>query len=164
MLPTEVASPRVKQSGKETNVLYLTDFERELLINTLETSMKDWENEEKDLAMLQGITAMKSVVKKLKMERPLVSFSDDEEKMRDFEHLTKDEFLASYSYLTEGEYDAVREAYTLHYRGYEIEYIPHRHEWRVEANGHTIAYEPEEWSIDEIKTDIDYHLDRKEDK
>lgn len=143
-------------------MLYLTDFERELLINTLEVSMKDWESEEKDLAMLQGITAMKSVVKKLKMERPLVSFSDDEEKMRDFEHLTKDEFLASYSYLTEGEYDAVREAYTLHYRGYEIEYIPHRHEWRVEANGHTIAYEPEEWSIDEIKTDIDYHLDRKE--
>jgi len=145
-------------------VLYLTDFERELLINTLETSMKDWENEEKDLAILQGITAMKSVVRKLKMERPLVSFSDDEEKMRDFEHLTKNKFLAFYSYLTEGEYDAVREAYTLHYRGYEIEYIPHRHEWRVEANGHTIAYEPEEWSIDEIKADIDYHLDRKEDK
>lgn len=145
-------------------MLYLTDFERELLINTLETSMKDWESEEKDLAMLQGITAMKSVVKKLKMERPLASFSDDEEKMKDFEHLTKDEFLASYSYLTEGEYDAVREAYTLHYRGYEIEYIPHRNAWRVEANGHTIAYESEEWSIDEIKADIDYHLDRKEDK
>lgn len=32
-------------------------------------------------------------------------FCDDEEKMRDFAILTKDEFLASYSYLTEEEYD-----------------------------------------------------------
>ena len=33
------------------------------------------------------------------------NFIDDEEKMRDFYELTKDEFLASYSYLTEEEYD-----------------------------------------------------------
>jgi hypothetical protein len=33
-------------------------------------------------------------------------FTDDAEKMRDFYFLTKDEFLASYSYLTEEEYDA----------------------------------------------------------
>jgi hypothetical protein len=33
------------------------------------------------------------------------NFVDDEEKMRDFYELTKDEFLASYSYLTEAEYD-----------------------------------------------------------
>ena len=32
-------------------------------------------------------------------------FIDDQEKMRDFFYLTKDEFLASYSYLTEEEYD-----------------------------------------------------------
>lgn len=33
-------------------------------------------------------------------------FTDDDEKMQDFYSLTKDEFLASYSYLTEEEYDA----------------------------------------------------------
>lgn len=34
------------------------------------------------------------------------SFIDDGEKMRDFFTLTKEEFLDSYSYLTEEEYDA----------------------------------------------------------
>ena len=39
-------------------------------------------------------------------------FIDDEEKMKDFYILSKDEFLASYSYLTEEEYDATyREVY-----------------------------------------------------
>lgn len=39
-------------------------------------------------------------------------FIDDEEKMRDFYILSKSEFLASYSYLTEEEYDATyREVY-----------------------------------------------------
>ena len=33
------------------------------------------------------------------------SFTTDKEKMRDFEILTKEEFLNSYSYLTEAEYD-----------------------------------------------------------
>lgn len=33
------------------------------------------------------------------------NFIDDEEKMRDFYELTKEEFLFSYSYLTEEEYD-----------------------------------------------------------
>ena len=37
-------------------------------------------------------------------------FTDDTEKMRDFFELTKDEFLASYSYLTEAEYDATAAA------------------------------------------------------
>ena len=32
-------------------------------------------------------------------------FLDDEEKMRDFICLSKEEFLASYSYITENEYD-----------------------------------------------------------
>ena len=35
-------------------------------------------------------------------------FTDDEEKMRDFYILSKDEFLASYSYLTEEEYDDIK--------------------------------------------------------
>lgn len=35
-----------------------------------------------------------------------MDFINDEEKMRDFYQLTKKEFLFSYSYLTEAEYDA----------------------------------------------------------
>lgn len=37
-------------------------------------------------------------------------FTDDKEKMKDFFALTKEEFLDSYSYLTEEEYDLTREA------------------------------------------------------
>ena len=36
---------------------------------------------------------------------PATDFTDDEEKMKDFYKLTKDEFLDSYSYLTEQEYE-----------------------------------------------------------
>ena len=39
----------------------------------------------------------------------ITSFVDDGEKMRDFFDLTKEEFLESYSYLTEEEYDATAE-------------------------------------------------------
>ena len=35
-------------------------------------------------------------------------FCDDEEKMIDFRHLTKRQFLKSYSYLTEEEYNLTR--------------------------------------------------------
>ena len=35
-------------------------------------------------------------------------FTDDKEKMRDFKLLTKEEFLKSYSYLTEKEYDLTK--------------------------------------------------------
>ena len=35
-------------------------------------------------------------------------FCDDEEKMEDFNKLTKDEFLSSYSYVTEKEYNLTR--------------------------------------------------------
>lgn len=38
-------------------------------------------------------------------------FFDDEEKMRDFETMSKAEFLKSYSYLTEEEYDLTEERY-----------------------------------------------------
>ena len=37
------------------------------------------------------------------------NFLDDDEKMADFEILTKEEFLTSYSYLTEQEYDNTME-------------------------------------------------------
>ena len=39
------------------------------------------------------------------MRDEYVSFTDDKEKMRDFYILSKQEFLQSYSYLTELEYD-----------------------------------------------------------
>lgn len=35
-------------------------------------------------------------------------FCDDQEKMKDFNKLTKDEFLSSYSYITEEEYNLTR--------------------------------------------------------
>ena len=34
-----------------------------------------------------------------------INFIDDQEKMRDFEKLTKEEFLLLYDYLTEEEYE-----------------------------------------------------------
>lgn len=39
------------------------------------------------------------------------NFIDDEEKMYDFVRLTKEEFLLSYSYLTEDEYDNTKRLY-----------------------------------------------------
>ena len=38
-------------------------------------------------------------------------FIDDEEKMNDFVRLTKEEFLLSYSYLTEDEYNNTKRLY-----------------------------------------------------
>jgi hypothetical protein len=38
----------------------------------------------------------------------MTDFYSDEEKMRDFHRLTKQEFLLSYSYLTEIEYNLTR--------------------------------------------------------
>jgi len=40
------------------------------------------------------------------------NFISDAEKMRDFKELSKEEFLQSYSYLTEEEYDNTKEIYT----------------------------------------------------
>jgi hypothetical protein len=40
-----------------------------------------------------------------------VDFIDDEEKMADFSKLTKEEFLDSYSYLTEIEYNNTKKIY-----------------------------------------------------
>lgn len=40
------------------------------------------------------------------------NFIDDVEKMRDFKTLSKEEFLKSYSYLTEAEYDNTMKIYT----------------------------------------------------
>ncbi len=40
-----------------------------------------------------------------------MSFIDDKEKMKDFRWLTKDEFLKTYSYLTEQEYEETKKDY-----------------------------------------------------
>ena len=37
-----------------------------------------------------------------------IDFCDDEEKMKDFDKLSKDEFLDSYSYIVEEEYNLTR--------------------------------------------------------
>ena len=42
-----------------------------------------------------------------------LSFSDDEDKMKDFWNLSKENFLKSYSYLTEEEYDATAKEFKL---------------------------------------------------
>ena len=47
---------------------------------------------------------MKEVIEEV-IETKYKSFTDDKEKMRDFYILSKIEFLKSYSYLTELEYD-----------------------------------------------------------
>ena len=47
-------------------------------------------------------------MKRIKWQK-YTDFYDDEEKMRDFYNLTRDQFLASYSYLTPEEYDLTLE-------------------------------------------------------
>lgn len=51
-----------------------------------------------------------------KSKQKLTDFTDDKEKMRDFFLLTKEEFLRSYSYLTEIEYDLTSEAVQEYFR------------------------------------------------
>ena len=87
-------------------------------IYTLRISLCKTEREAIDF-MFDYIEKLKKDVKKNRKEkkrwkkkyanllrRNELSFSDDEEKMRDFWNLTKENFLKSYSYLTEEEYDA----------------------------------------------------------
>ena len=45
------------------------------------------------------------------MKAKYCNFLDDREKMRDFKTLSKKEFLASYSYLTETEYQLTKRAF-----------------------------------------------------
>ena len=45
------------------------------------------------------------------LNKPTLSFIDDEEKMRDFATISKEEFLSSYSYLSEKEYEATAKEY-----------------------------------------------------
>ena len=46
-----------------------------------------------------------NIIESAKAEREVWPFLDDEEKMVDFFTLTKEQFLQSYSYLSEAEYD-----------------------------------------------------------
>ena len=63
-----------------------------------------YENNVNDIAGSLGLTENRSTAKEKKL-----SFTDDIDKMRDFDSLSKEEFLSSYSYLTEEEYDATAE-------------------------------------------------------
>lgn len=63
--------------------------------------------------LFPGIQAIQDYVdgQKTSLKRLLMNcFIDDYDKMRDFANLSKDDFLASYSYLTEEEYDATSKA------------------------------------------------------
>lgn len=55
--------------------------------------------------MLMDMATNVNHASKLPYDYSTANFLDDEEKMRDFVELSKAEFLASYSYLTEAEYD-----------------------------------------------------------
>ena len=58
----------------------------------------------------EEISYLTNILIQFENSNEVTHFLDDVEKMRDFKELTKEEFLASYSYLTEEEYDAtVRE-------------------------------------------------------
>lgn len=70
--------------------------DREHYIREARRPLVDWNNEEQVRVLID---------EKMKESKSL-SFSDDLDKMRDFDSLTKEEFLDSYSYLTEQQYDA----------------------------------------------------------
>lgn len=70
--------------------------DKEHYIREAQRPLVDWGNEEQVRVLMD---------EKLKESKSL-SFSDDLDKMRDFDSLTKEEFLDSYSYITEQMYDA----------------------------------------------------------
>jgi len=65
-------------------------------IREAQRPLVDWNNEEQVRVLMD---------EKIKESKSL-SFSDDLDKIRDFDSLTKEEFLDSYSYITEQQYDA----------------------------------------------------------
>ena len=71
------------------------------------------------------------------MNIKITPFTNDGEKMRDFFDLTKEEFLESYSYLTEEEYDATAE-YSQSLSGFATTVsaqLKHTKETKSTANG-----------------------------
>lgn len=90
--------------------------EVELLINQMYDTIEQGYEDKLKVAKaneVQGYQlspdAMYDYDKELK-EEDLTHFLDDAEKMRDFKEISKDDFLASYSYMTEKEYDLTAEA------------------------------------------------------
>ena len=75
----------------------------------------------------------------------ITPFVDDGEKMRDFFDLTKEEFLESYSYLTEEEYDATAEYVKEHTLGQHL-WICDRCLCAIEA--HEGKQIHREWDVD----------------
>lgn len=92
---------------------------------SLRMSMCKTEKESIDY-LLDYIEKLKKDVKKARKEKKrwkrkyidlkkinYLSFSDDEDKMKDFWNLSKENFLKLYSYLTEEEYDATAKEFKL---------------------------------------------------
>ena len=90
------------------------------------------------------------------------NFIDDAEKMNDFEALTRDEFLESYSYLTDMEYYNTKDEYECHYRGYIIRPVMLQRCWEIAPESNpkrAIAKFSDEYcTINEIKLYIDIHI------
>ncbi len=59
-----------------------------------------------DESYKQFIEKLEELSMEKNMEKNMLSFIDDEEKMRDFAKISREDFLSSYSYLSEEEYDA----------------------------------------------------------
>lgn len=103
----------------------MTYEESRNVLLSLRMSMCKTEKESVDY-LLDYIEKLKKDVKKARKEKKrwkrkytdlkrinYLSFSDDEDKMRDFWNLSKENFLKSYSYLTEEEYDATAKEFKL---------------------------------------------------
>ena len=91
------------------------------------------------------------------------NFIDDAEKMADFVELTKSEFLSSYSYLTEQEYNNTRNLVSpISYRDYTIEFNAKNDEWFAYKTSDPLdenrtAFYDGETPINQITGDIDFH-------
>ena len=59
----------------------------------------------------------------------MTNFIDDKEKMLDFAKLSKEEFLKSYSYLSEKEYDETLQVYTKQKTAVMVEFIDDTNNW-----------------------------------
>lgn len=97
---------------KKNDVIYIlcagvycrSTVRRKPFYNT-DTNPHQWEVETNN-----GFSDMYSIYTPLKKPRFNSPFIDDSEKMLDFLYLSKEDFLESYSYLTEEEYNATVDA------------------------------------------------------
>lgn len=85
------------------------------------------------------------------------SFDTDREKMRDFSEISKDDFLFSYSYVSEKEYEATKKALhdmnTTPRERYlqlcQIDYNKYKEAWEKEHSSNEFPSSFEEWLANE---------------